>query len=109
MSRKLHNLLEGGLECLANRPAVVLQGGPVDCAVLVEVPVPREVVLSLFANRCSQELVLLDEPEAALSPERPQAFPRATLYSFSGEGFTRNVLNASERFLAVLFEAETQP
>jgi hypothetical protein len=65
--------------------------------------------LALLAKRFSQELVLLDEPEAALSPQRQQACPRATQYSSSGEGFTRNVLNAPERFLTVLFEAESQP
>jgi len=64
-------------------------------------------LLSLFANRCSHRLVLLDEPEAALSPQRQQACPRATQYSSSGEGFTRNVLNAPGRFLSVLFEAES--
>lgn len=42
--------------------------------------------LVLFTNRCSQGLVLLDEPEAALSPKRQLACPAATLFTFSGEG-----------------------
>ena len=50
------------------------------------------------------------------------AFPGATLYSFSDEGIrpiafsdcehvqlTRNFLNAPDRFLSVLFEADPQP
>jgi predicted ATPase len=108
-----------------------------------------ESFLTLFANRFSQGLFLLDEPEAALSPQRQLsflrvihdlttsgrgqfiiathspillAFPGATLYSFSDEGIrpiafsdcehvqlTRNFLNAPDRFLSVLFEADPQP
>ena len=40
-----HHLLEGGFECLANRPAAVLQGGPVDRAVFVAVPEPKQLLL----------------------------------------------------------------
>jgi predicted ATPase len=108
-----------------------------------------ESFLALFSNRFSQGLFLLDEPEAALSPQRQLAFlrllheltatgrsqfiiathspillafPGATLHGFGDDGInpiaysdcehvqlTRNFLNAPERFLSILFEAEPQP
>ena len=42
---QIHHPLLGSLECLANRPAAVLQGGPVDRAVLVAVPEPKQLLL----------------------------------------------------------------
>ena len=45
LSTQLHHLLEGGLKCLANRPAAMLQGGPVDRAVLVAMPVAKQLLL----------------------------------------------------------------
>jgi hypothetical protein len=53
LSAQLHVLLEGGLECLTNRPAAVLQGGPVDCAVLVAVPEPKQLLLQV-QQLCSE-------------------------------------------------------
>ena len=45
LSAELHHLPEGGFECLPNRPAAVLQGGPVDRVVFVAVPEPKQLLL----------------------------------------------------------------
>ena len=42
---ELHHLLQRGLKCLANRPAALLQGGPVNLSLLVAVPVAKQLLL----------------------------------------------------------------
>lgn len=42
---QLNHLLQRGLKCLAIRPAVLLQGGPVNASVLVAVPVAKQLLL----------------------------------------------------------------
>jgi predicted ATPase len=104
-----------------------------------------ESFLSLFANRFEQGIYILDEPEAALSPQRQLAFlriihqlespahaqflisthspiilsyPGAVLFSLDGPSiseiayrdtehyiFTRDFLNAPERYFRYLFQS----
>ena len=42
---QLHYPLQRGLECLTDRPAVLLQGGPVNLSLLVVVPVAKKLLL----------------------------------------------------------------
>ena len=67
-----------------------------------------ESFLSLFANRFEQGLYILDEPEAALSPQRQLTFLRI-IHDLSSPGhaqflITRDFLNSPERFFKHLFE-----
>ena len=50
---KLHHLLQPRLKGLADRPAALLQSGPVDRSILVAVPVAKQLLLQL-QKLCSE-------------------------------------------------------
>ena len=54
LSAQLHHLLQRGLKGLSNRPAAVLQGGPVNRAVCVAMPVVKQLLLQ--AQQLGSEL-----------------------------------------------------
>jgi hypothetical protein len=45
LEAQLHYPLQRGLKCLTDRPAVLLQGGPVNLSLLVVVPVAKKLLL----------------------------------------------------------------